>query len=130
MDKEAAARHFVLLNLSEAEGRARPQLVARLAARSLAAVRPARAVAAQAAALAGARPVAPAPGLPALVVHGSEDAVLDAAEGRHLARLWRAELLELPGAGHVPFWTAMGPCTRAVRAFLLRLDDGPPKAKL
>ncbi len=40
--------------------------------------------------------------IPALVIHGAEDAIVNVGRGRELARLCGAEFIELPGGGHEP----------------------------
>lgn len=57
---------------------------------------------------------------PTLVVHGTEDAVVDARNAQLLAdRIPSAELVVLPGCGHLPFWEEPERFTALVREFLL-----------
>jgi pimeloyl-ACP methyl ester carboxylesterase len=59
---------------------------------------------------------------PILILHGAEDAVSPMEDARAIAAAApRAQLVEVPGAGHNNLWTDPAPaaaCTRAVREFL------------
>lgn len=64
------------------------------------------------------RPLLPAIGCPALVVHGTADRVTPVGAGRHLAAaLPQGELLELDGVGHAPFWSRPAAVAAALRGF-------------
>jgi pimeloyl-ACP methyl ester carboxylesterase len=57
---------------------------------------------------------------PTLVVHGSEDALVPAANGAAIARaIPGARLVELPGCGHLPMWE----CPRRLADELLQFLD-------
>jgi pimeloyl-ACP methyl ester carboxylesterase len=63
---------------------------------------------------------------PALVIHGEEDRIVTAANGRALAtRLPQAELVLLPGQGHVPMLERPAEFSSLVCAFLDRLTGDP-----
>lgn len=58
---------------------------------------------------------------PVLVLHGEEDRIVPVEQARQLAaRLRKAELKLLPGAGHVPTLTQPGRVAAAMRDFLAR----------
>lgn len=65
------------------------------------------------------RPLLPALALPALVVHGSRDAIIPVGAGRFLAaNLPQGELCEIAGCGHAPFLSAPEQVGAALRAVL------------
>lgn len=58
--------------------------------------------------------------IPVLLVHGVDDLICPVEAGRWLAgHLPQAELIELPGAGHVPFWDQDSAVDQRVEAFFL-----------
>lgn len=62
-------------------------------------------------------------GVPALVIHGGEDRIVTVTNGRSLAaRLPRAELVVLPGHGHVPMLEEPREFSRLACGFLDRID--------
>jgi pimeloyl-ACP methyl ester carboxylesterase len=64
-----------------------------------------------------------------LVLHGDADTVVDPRNARMLAsRIPDAELVILPGLGHLLFWEDPGAFVDAVTSFLLkgRVLDTPP----
>ena len=65
---------------------------------------------------------------PALVVHGDLDCVIPLSNGRLLAeRLWNAELVVLPGRGHVPMLEEPAEFSAVVCAFLDRVGRRQPR---
>lgn len=65
------------------------------------------------------RPLLPALALPALVVHGSRDAIIPVGAGHFLvANLPQGELCEIAGCGHAPFLSAPEEVGAALRAVL------------
>jgi 3-oxoadipate enol-lactonase len=63
-------------------------------------------------------------GVPALVVHGEEDQIVTVANGRSLAeRLPNAELVVLPGRGHVPMLEEPREFSALVCDFLDRIES-------
>lgn len=61
--------------------------------------------------------------VPTLVVHGEEDVIWDVAAGEELAAgIPGAELVTIPGAGHVPMMTKPGEVAEILTRFLGRLD--------
>jgi pimeloyl-ACP methyl ester carboxylesterase len=71
------------------------------------------------------RPILSALSTPALVFHGTEDA-LASWVGEELATVVpRARLTLIPDSGHTPFWDAPEAFFRAVESFLLARTLGP-----
>jgi pimeloyl-ACP methyl ester carboxylesterase len=100
----------------------RPELVERILAHRLATAQPAEAWAAQAAAGAAfdAYDRLGSIAVPALVLHGDGDVVVDPANGELLARLLPHASLEVfPGTGHLFFWQQPERFVRVVEEFLL-----------
>jgi pimeloyl-ACP methyl ester carboxylesterase len=62
-------------------------------------------------------------GLPVLVVTGSEDPIFSAPLVGESAALLKAELVEIAGAGHSPYWEQPDEYNAALLAFLSRVDS-------
>jgi pimeloyl-ACP methyl ester carboxylesterase len=132
MDAETKTRHNVENALSAQTVRHRPDLVRRLIAHVSA--RPTAQKAGSAQALAGARYFnrhgPEAISVRTLVLHGGADTVVDPRNARMLAqRIPDAELVILPGLGHLLLWEDPGAFVEAVTSFLLdgRTQDIPPQ---
>lgn len=57
-------------------------------------------------------------GHPALVIHGSDDAITPVARGTELARIAGAELVIMPGGGHVPHCRVPAETNQIIEPFL------------
>jgi len=68
--------------------------------------------------------LAPRLTVPLLLVHGAEDPTVPAAHSRRIARAaGQAVLLEIPGAGHDPFFGPHAPMALARVAGFVRADS-------
>jgi 3-oxoadipate enol-lactonase len=64
-------------------------------------------------------------GIPMLVVTGSDDEIFHAALVGESAKLLGADLVEIDGAGHSPYWERPDEYNAALLSFLARAEAGP-----
>lgn len=73
---------------------------------------------------ADARPFLSSIHIPLLLIHGVQDTICQPDASRYMAeRVPNAELVLLPGTGHVPFVTKTGECAHLIRTWVGEADD-------